>query len=86
MVKVRLARQGTKKLPFYHIVVTDSEYPRDSNYIEQIGTYNPRKPMTEISLKNDRLAYWLSVGARPSETLAKVLREYKKAQPAVAAN
>ena len=79
MVKVRLARFGTKKRPYYHIVVTDSENPRDGNFIEQIGTYDPSKPMADARVDRGRLDHWLSVGAKPSETLAKVLREHKKA-------
>ena len=79
MVSVRLARFGSKKRPYYHVVVTHSENPRDGRFIEQIGTYDPTKPMADARIDRTRLDYWLSVGARPSETLAKVLREHKKA-------
>lgn len=79
MVSVRLARFGSKKRPYYHIVVTHSENPRDGKFIEQIGTYDPTKPMADARIDRARLDYWLGVGARPSETLAKVLREHKKA-------
>ena len=78
-VSVRLARFGSKKRPYYHVVVTHSENPRDGRFIEQIGTYDPTKPMQDARIDRTRLDYWLSVGARPSETLAKVLREHKKA-------
>jgi small subunit ribosomal protein S16 len=83
MVSVRLARFGSKKRPYYHVVVTHSEKPRDGRFIEQIGTYDPSKPMADARIDRTRLDYWLSVGARPSETLAKVLREHKKALDAL---
>ena len=78
-VKIRLARQGAKKSPFYRVVATDTRSARDGRFIEQIGTYDPSKPMADARIDRTRLDYWLSVGARPSETLAKVLREHKKA-------
>jgi small subunit ribosomal protein S16 len=84
MVSVRLARFGSKKRPYYHVVVTHSENPRDGRFIEQIGTYDPTKPMADARIDRTRLDYWLGVGARPSVTLAKVLREHKKALDAVA--
>ena len=79
MVRVRLARFGTKKRPYYHVVVTNSESPRDGRFIEQIGTYDPTKPMAEARIDRTRLDHWVNLGAQPSETLAKVLREHKKA-------
>lgn len=85
MVKVRLSRAGAKKRPYYHVVVTDSENPRDGRFIEQIGTYDPTKPMAEARIDRDRLAHWLGVGAKPTESMAKVLREHAKAMKATAA-
>ena len=85
MVKIRLARFGAKKHPFYHIVVTDSENPRDGRFLEQIGTYDPSKPMTSAKVDRERLSHWVGRGAKLSETLAKVLREQAKA-PAAAAS
>ncbi len=79
MVKIRLSRHGAKKNAYYHVIVTDHESPRDGKFIEQIGTYDPQKPMADARIDLDRLAYWVGVGAQPSETLAKVLREHKKA-------
>jgi small subunit ribosomal protein S16 len=79
MVKIRFARFGAKKLPFYHLVVTDSENPRDGRFLEQIGTYDPRKPMVQASLQRDRLEHWLGRGAQLSSSLAKVVRELAKA-------
>jgi small subunit ribosomal protein S16 len=85
MVKVRLARHGSKKRPYYHIVVTDSQNARDGRFIEQLGTYDPAKPMAEARIDHDRLAYWVSVGAQPSESLGRVIREHKKALDAARA-
>lgn len=82
MVKIRLARFGAKKHPFYHIVVTDSENPRDGRFLEQIGTYDPAKPMAQAKVDRVRLSHWVGQGAKLSETLAKVMREQAKAAPA----
>jgi len=78
MVKIRFARFGAKKHPFYHIVVTDSENPRDGRYIERIGTYDPSKPMTQAVVQRDRLDHWVGRGAQLSESLAKVIRTQAK--------
>jgi small subunit ribosomal protein S16 len=82
MVKIRFARFGAKKHPFYHIVVTDSENPRDGRFLEQIGTYDPSKPMTQAKVDRDRLSHWVGRGAKLSESLAKVMREQVKAPAA----
>ena len=73
MVRIRLARHGAKKHPFYRIVVANSESPRDGRYIDQIGTYDPSKP--EIKFQTEKLAKWRSKGARPSETVAQLIRQ-----------
>jgi len=85
MVKIRFARFGAKKHPFYHIVVTDSENPRDGRYIERIGTYDPAKPMGSAILQRDRLEHWVGRGAKLSESLAKVIREQTKTAAAAPA-
>lgn len=82
MVKIRFARFGAKKRPFYHIVVTDSENPRDGRFLEQIGTYDPSKPMTQAKVDRERLSHWIGLGAKLSESLAKVMREQLKAPAA----
>ena len=64
MVIVRLARRGTKHRPFYHIVATDNASRRDGRFIEQIGTYDPKKPDTEAVVLLDRLQHWVSNGAQ----------------------
>ncbi len=73
MVRIRLRRVGLKKQPSYRIVVTDRESPRDGRYIEIIGFYNPRTEPITMDLKEDRALYWLSVGAQPSEPVARIL-------------
>jgi len=82
MVKVRLARAGSKGRPYYHIVVADIQKPRDGRFIEQLGTYDPAKPETSATLDHDRLAYWTGVGAQVSDRVAKIARELAKAAPA----
>ena len=83
MVTIRFARRGAKKHAYYHIVVTDKENSRDGKFIEQIGTYDPGRPMTEARVDRIRLAHWLGVGASVSVALKKVLREQAKAPAAV---
>ena len=74
MVKIRLARVGAKKQPTYRIVVTDSRKARNGKEIEIIGYYNPRtRPSTEV-VQEDRVLYWLSVGAQPSESVSSILQ------------
>ena len=72
MVKVRLARFGRKKRPFYRIVVTDSRKRRDSGWIESIGYYNPMTEPATVKLDLKRLNYWLGVGAKMSERVTKL--------------
>ncbi len=80
-VSIRLSRQGTKKKPFYRVVVTDSRSPRGGKFLENLGTFDPAKEMKDASLKIDqeRLAYWRSNGAQPSATLDKLLKRQAKA-------
>jgi small subunit ribosomal protein S16 len=85
-VHIRLARAGTKKRPFYRIVVTDHRSPRGGRFLENIGTFDPRRGETlTFEIDKDRLAYWRSVGAQPSETVMQLLKRSAKAQPAAAA-
>jgi small subunit ribosomal protein S16 len=82
-VKMRLARHGAKKRPFYRIVIADSESPRDGRYLENVGTYNPLREPAEVTLKTDRVQYWLQQGAIPTDTVKNILkREGVTAQPA----
>jgi small subunit ribosomal protein S16 len=75
MVKIRLSRRGRKKIPFYRIVVTDSRKARDGEYIENVGHYDPRKK--ELKLNRDRIEYWISKGAQPTNTVAKLIAKDK---------
>ena len=75
-VKLRLARGGTKKRPYYYIVAADITAPRDGRYIERVGTYNPMLPKDSedrIRLNQERCKYWLSVGAKPTDRVARFL-------------
>ena len=74
-VKIRLARHGAKKRPFYRIVVADNESPRDGRYLENVGTYNPLKEPIEVSFKEERIRYWMDQGAIPSDTVKSILRK-----------
>ena len=73
-VTIRLSRHGAKKHPFYRIVVADSRFPRDGRYIEQLGTYDPAPEPARVTVKLKKLESWLSKGARPTDTVAHVLK------------
>jgi small subunit ribosomal protein S16 len=75
-LKIRLARAGAKKRPYYHIVVADSRSPRDGRFIEQLGSYNPMLPSDHadrVRLKDERIKHWLSQGALATDRVAKFL-------------
>ncbi len=74
-VKIRLARHGAKKRPFYRIVVADVECPRDGKYLEAVGTYNPLKDPAEVSLKEERIRYWMNQGAIPTNTIKNLFKK-----------
>jgi small subunit ribosomal protein S16 len=71
-VKIRLTRVGSKKKPFYRIIVTDIRSPRDGKFIEKIGTYDPKKEPSEIELDKDKAINWLKKGAKPTNTVQKI--------------
>ena len=73
-VRIRLTRRGAKKKPFYRIVVADSEAPRDGRFIEVVGTYDPRKSPNEITMKMDKVEYWLAKGALPTAVVANLIK------------
>lgn len=80
---IRLSRHGGKKKPFYRIVVADTRAPRDGRNIEQVGYYDPQANPTRIEFNAERLAKWLQRGARPSETVAQLIKQHAlKAAPA----
>jgi small subunit ribosomal protein S16 len=75
MVKIRLKRIGMKKNPFYRVVVTDERNPRDGNFIEEIGIYDPMKQPAEIRIDAEKAAKWLKNGAQPSDTVRILLKK-----------
>jgi len=91
-VKIRLRRDGAKKRPFYHVVAADSRRARDGRFIEQLGYYNPivaaeAEPI--LVLKEERVKYWLSVGAQPTDTAAALLKKkglMERSKPRVVKN
>ena len=74
-VKIRLARHGAKKKPFYRIVVQDIESPRDGRFLETVGTYNPLKDPAEVAVKGERIRYWMEQGAIPTDTVRSLLKK-----------
>ncbi len=72
-VKIRLKRMGSKKRPFYRIVVADSRMPRDGRFIETVGTYNPLTQPEQVTLKEEAIMGWLNNGAQPSDTVRNIL-------------
>ena len=74
-VVIRLARHGAKKKPFYRIVVADSESPRDGKYLENVGTYNSLLDPVQVTLKPERIRYWMDKGAKPSDTVRSLLKK-----------
>ncbi|KRN98221.1 30S ribosomal protein S16 [Levilactobacillus paucivorans] len=85
-VKIRLKRMGSKKRPFYRIVVADSRSPRDGRFIEQVGTYNPVTQPAQITLEEESIMNWLNNGAQPSDTVknllsnAGIMKQYHEAK------
>ena len=69
MLAIRLRRTGSKKRPFFRVVVTDSRVARDSSFVEVLGHYNPRTKPETLDVKRERLEYWLKAGAQPSDTV-----------------
>lgn len=84
MVKVRLARAGAKKRPFYRVVVSDNRNPRDGRFIEQIGTYDPKTNPETFTLQKDRLDYWIGVGAQTTETVRRLVNKHQVEEPQAA--
>ena len=81
-VSIRLRREGAKNRPYYKIVVADSRSPRDGKFIEIIGTYDPKKPGHNSTLKMDRAQYWIARGAQPSDTVRSLIKKTAKQPPA----
>ena len=73
-VKIRLARHGAKKRPFYRIVAADNDSPRDGRFLERLGTYNPLQDPAQVVLNTDRIKYWIGQGAIPTDTVKTILK------------
>jgi small subunit ribosomal protein S16 len=82
MVTIRLARFGSKKNAYYHVVVTHSENPRDGRFLEQVGIHDPSKDIKDQKISLDRVDHWISVGAQPSTRVKHVLADYRRAATA----
>ncbi|MCP4116774.1 MAG: 30S ribosomal protein S16 [Desulfobacteraceae bacterium] len=74
-VKIRLARRGAKKKPFYRIVAADIEAPRDGKFLESLGTYNPMEEPAVVVLDEERIRYWMGEGAIPTTTVKSILKK-----------
>jgi len=74
-VKIRLARHGAKKRPFYRIVIADNESPRDGKFLENVGTYDPVADPAKVSLKQERIKHWIGQGAIPTDTVKNLLKK-----------
>ena len=84
-MKIRLARGGSKKRPFYRIVAADSRMPRDGRFIEKLGTYNPLLPKDSedrVKMDVERIQHWISQGAQPSDRVANLIKQAEKAAAA----
>ena len=84
-VSIRLRREGAKNRPYYKVVVADSRSPRDGKFIEIIGTYDPKKPGHNSTLKLDRAEHWISKGAQASDTVRSLIKKNRKQAAAAAA-
>ena len=85
-LKIRLARGGAKKRPFYRIVVAEASSPRDGRYVERVGTYNPMVPKEHeqrMTLNSERITFWLGKGAKPTERVHKMLAAAGLAEPPI---
>jgi small subunit ribosomal protein S16 len=84
MLAIRLRRTGSKKRPYFRVVVTDSRVARDSSFVEVLGHYNPRTKPETLVLKRERLEYWLKAGAQPSDTVRTLIARHLTVKPAAA--
>ncbi|MEF9841383.1 MAG: 30S ribosomal protein S16 [Raoultibacter sp.] len=79
-VKIRLARHGAKKAPFYRVVVADARCPRDGKFIEQVGRYNPCSTPKMIELDFEKIDVWVAKGAQPTDTVARLMKNARKGE------
>jgi small subunit ribosomal protein S16 len=83
MLAIRLRRAGSKKRPFFRVVVTDSRAARDSSFVEVLGHYNPRTRPAKVEVDKARVEYWLKKGARPSDTVRTLVARHLTVKPPV---
>ncbi len=83
MLAIRLTRMGTKKKPFYRIVVAEKRSKRDGKFVEIVGHYNPCSNPAQIMINQERVQHWIGCGAQPSDTVRSLIRKNAAAQPAV---
>lgn len=83
MVAIRLRRAGSKKRPYFRIVVTDARAARDSSFIEILGHYNPRSRPARVDIQRARVDYWISKGAQPSDSVRTLIARHLTPAPAV---
>ena len=84
MVAIRLRRAGSKKRPYFRVVVTDSRAARDSSFVEILGHYDPRKKPALVDVNKDRVDFWLKQGAQPSDTVRTLIKRHLTPVPAAA--
>jgi small subunit ribosomal protein S16 len=84
MLAIRLRRAGSKKRPFFRVVVADSRAARDSSFVEILGHYNPRSKPAEVHVDTERVAHWLGKGAQPSDSVRTLIARHLTAKPAAA--
>ncbi|WP_251197820.1 30S ribosomal protein S16 [Anaerotardibacter muris] len=77
-VKIRLARHGAHKAPYYRIVVADSRARRDGRYIEQVGTYNPLTDPKQVTMDLEKIDQWIAQGAKPTETVERLIKDQRQ--------
>ena len=82
-VKIRLARHGSKKNPYYRIVVADNRVKRDGHCIEEVGRYNPMAEPTMVKMDLEKVDAWIANGAQPTDTVARLIKEYRDPKPVV---
>jgi len=76
MLSIRLRRMGSTKKPYFRVVVTEARTARDSSFVENVGTYNPRSKPAQVELNKERLQHWISKGARPSDSVRTLLAKH----------
>jgi small subunit ribosomal protein S16 len=76
MLSIRMTRVGSKKKPYFRVVVTEARAKRESEFIETLGTYNPRSKPAQVELKKERVQHWLGKGARPSDSVRTLLAKH----------